>query len=688
MSCKEGVHEWRDAIEVLSTESHEFPGMEEKILSVLKFSYDGLETEKMKSCFLYCSLFPEDYQIEKEDLIEYWISEGFIKGERDEDGSNNKGHVIIGSTSEKEEEKQCVKTGVKLRRIPDDINWELPEEIRSLTSLQYLNLSRTGISSLLVGLKGLRKLISLDLEYCINLESIDGIGTSLPNLQVLKLFVSHVYIDARSIEELQLLEHLKILTGSVSDALILESIQRVVRLASCVQRLEIFQLSAEVLTLNTVALSGLRQLVIEGSEISEIKIDWKSKEKEDLPSACFKHLFSIDIFDLEGPKELTWLLFAPNLKHLEVIRSPSLEEIINKEKGMSISNVHPDMMVPFQKLQFLSLKELGKLKRICSSPPPALPSLRKFVVDDCPKLPKAAIREFQRHEQEISAKDSSTATDTANQSEHQKTAPQAKSAPPSPPKEKGNSHLHPSPRSSKDDTAAASSKVADSSVDCFTPVDKALEKVIFSQDSQAENPFSPAIGSLVVGPQVAKPYINVSSSKKRKGSHLSRRSSPETNGGNLSVNLFSGISLANPFLLLETHNLGHLSATGFPFNSKEPDGYSGQTTSTSALVPCLESSATPVILANYTVCGQFENHQESVDNAANSEEVAWKSPLEEIESLVSTRTTARLIPTTAKLDDDETRAPESTAWTEEAWSRLGGDGGARTSRKLGYSSRY
>ncbi|CAN6930903.1 unnamed protein product [Brassica oleracea] len=408
MSCKEGVHEWRDAIEVLSMESHEFPGMEEKILSVLKFSYDG-----------------------------------FIKGERDEDGSNNKGHVIIGSlvrahllmesettvkmhdvlremalwvgsTSEKEEEKQCVKTGgilpgncfqfmpalVVLDLSRNHYLRELPEEIRSLTSLQYLNLSRTGISSLLVGLKGLRKLISLDLEYCINLESIDGIGTSLPNLQVLKLFVSHVYIDARSIEELQLLEHLKILTGSVSDALILESIQRVVRLASCVQRLEIFQLSAEVLTLNTVALSGLRQLVIEGSEISEIKIDWKSKEKEDLPSACFKHLFSIDIFDLEGPKELTWLLFAPNLKHLEVIRSPSLEEIINKEKGMSISNVHPDMMVPFQKLQFLSLKELGKLKRICSSPPPALPSLRKFVVDDCPKLPKAAIREFQRHEQE------------------------------------------------------------------------------------------------------------------------------------------------------------------------------------------------------------------------------------------------------------------------------------------------
>ncbi|CAF2081574.1 BnaAnng23130D [Brassica napus] len=258
----------------------------------------------------------------------------------------------IGSTSGKEEEKQCVKSGGKLSCIPDDINWsvlrrislmsnqieeisccpkcpnlstfflgfnrlkvirgeffqfmpslvvldlsdnrdlsELPEEICRLTSLQYLNLSRTEISSLSVGLKGLRKLISLDLEFT-KLKSIDGIGTSLPNLQVLKLYQSKVFIDARSIEELLLLEHLKILTGNVTDWR-LASIQRVVRLASCVQRLEIFQLSAEVLTLNTVALSGLRQLVIEGSEISEIKIDWKSKEKEDLlsnSSPYFKHL--------------------------------------------------------------------------------------------------------------------------------------------------------------------------------------------------------------------------------------------------------------------------------------------------------------------------------------------------------------------------------------------------------------
>ena len=184
----------------------------------------------------------------------------------------------------------------------------------------------------------------------------------------------------------------------MKDALILESIQRVERLASCVQRLWIIELSAEVLTLNTVALGGLRELFIFLSEISEIKINWKSKEKEDLlcnSSPCFKHLSSIVIIDFEGPKELTWLLFAPNLKHLEVANSGSIEEIINKEKGMSISIVHPGTTVPFEKLESLTLRGLPKLKRICSNPP-ALPSLKKFVVEHCQKLPLESFRDTNR----------------------------------------------------------------------------------------------------------------------------------------------------------------------------------------------------------------------------------------------------------------------------------------------------
>ncbi|CAA7055705.1 unnamed protein product [Microthlaspi erraticum] len=502
MASKDDVHEWRHAIDLLNTCSHEFPGMEEKILSILKFSYDGLGEENVKSCFLYCSLFPEDFEIDKEELIEYWIGEGFINGNRDEDGSNNQGHAIIGSLVRahllvevemkmvhmvgikekvkmhdviremalwigsnfgKEEERLCAKSGTQLRCIPNDINWKvvrrislmsnqikeisccpsecsnlstvllrnnklkaisgeffqfmralvvldlsgnfdlrrLPNEISSLSSLQYLNLSSTRIRSLPVGLKGLGKLISLDLEGTSSLKNTYGIVSGLLNLQVLKLYGSAFYIDAALVEELELLEHLKILTATVKDALVLESIQGVDQLASSIRYLCLRDVSAEVVILNTVALGGLQRLEIEDCYISEIKMDWESKEGEEFlcsSSLGFKHLSAANIHNLEGPKDLSWLLFAQNLRYLKVFGSSSIEEIINNEKGMSISDLHPHISVPFGKLESLELYYLDQLERI-SSNPLVLPNLKSFYVSNCPKLPKAAT-ELPRREQE------------------------------------------------------------------------------------------------------------------------------------------------------------------------------------------------------------------------------------------------------------------------------------------------
>ncbi|GLU23404.1 hypothetical protein SLE2022_394110 [Rubroshorea leprosula] len=67
----------------------------EEIVNQLKFSYDHLE-EQYKKCFLYCALYPEDHKVSKEELIEFWIEEGFIIDER---GSRHlmicEGHVIF-----------------------------------------------------------------------------------------------------------------------------------------------------------------------------------------------------------------------------------------------------------------------------------------------------------------------------------------------------------------------------------------------------------------------------------------------------------------------------------------------------------------------------------------------------------------------------------------------------------------
>ncbi|KAG2302699.1 hypothetical protein Bca52824_031350 [Brassica carinata] len=55
MACKRTVQEWHHAIDVLTSYAAEFSGMEDEILPILKYSYDNLKGEHVKSCLLYCA---------------------------------------------------------------------------------------------------------------------------------------------------------------------------------------------------------------------------------------------------------------------------------------------------------------------------------------------------------------------------------------------------------------------------------------------------------------------------------------------------------------------------------------------------------------------------------------------------------------------------------------------------------
>lgn len=69
MASKETVQEWKHALDVLTTNATEFSDMEEVILPVLKFNYDSLKGELLKSCFKHLAIFPASSTLGREQLI-------------------------------------------------------------------------------------------------------------------------------------------------------------------------------------------------------------------------------------------------------------------------------------------------------------------------------------------------------------------------------------------------------------------------------------------------------------------------------------------------------------------------------------------------------------------------------------------------------------------------------------------
>ncbi|KAM4078333.1 hypothetical protein ACB094_09G029100 [Castanea mollissima] len=76
MSCKKGESEW---LEIQNSKAWNSLLDNYEILPILKLSFDHLYPPSVKSCFTYCAIFPKDYEMEKEELIQHWMAEGFLQ---------------------------------------------------------------------------------------------------------------------------------------------------------------------------------------------------------------------------------------------------------------------------------------------------------------------------------------------------------------------------------------------------------------------------------------------------------------------------------------------------------------------------------------------------------------------------------------------------------------------------------
>ncbi|KAJ6965281.1 disease resistance protein [Populus alba x Populus x berolinensis] len=483
MACKKTPQEWRHAIEV-------FSGMGDEVFPLLKFSYDNLSKQKIRTCFLYCSLFPEDFLINKNDLIDYWIGEGISDESDDREVVVNWGYDVIGcllhaclledkddcvrmhdvirdmalwiaSDIERDQQKFFVQTGAQLSKAPEVGKWEgarrvslmandivnlsetpncsnlrtlflgsihlnkisrgffqfmpnltvldlsnnisllgLPRGVWKLVSLQYLNLSRTGIKELPKELNELVKLRYLNLEYTHSLYLLPhGVISCFPMMRVLRMFRCGSSGDESLVEELQCLEKLNMLTVTIRSAAALERLSSFQGMQSStrVLYLELFHDSKLV---NFSSLANMKNLdtlhICHCGSLEELQIDWEEELQKmqainNLAQVAtterpFRSLSSVYVENCLKLSNLTWLILAQNLTFLSLSNCPKLVEVASVEKLPEVPELVENLN-PFAKLKAVELVSLPNLKSFYWNGLP-LPSVKDVRVVDCPFLDK------------------------------------------------------------------------------------------------------------------------------------------------------------------------------------------------------------------------------------------------------------------------------------------------------------
>uniref|UniRef100_A0A0A8XWI2 MRPR1 n=1 Tax=Arundo donax TaxID=35708 RepID=A0A0A8XWI2_ARUDO len=72
-SRQQTEHVWMQVYRQLRTELLK----NDNVWSILNLSYHDLSAD-LRNCFLYCSLFPEDYTLSRENIVRLWVAEGFV----------------------------------------------------------------------------------------------------------------------------------------------------------------------------------------------------------------------------------------------------------------------------------------------------------------------------------------------------------------------------------------------------------------------------------------------------------------------------------------------------------------------------------------------------------------------------------------------------------------------------------
>ncbi|KAF3638323.1 putative Werner syndrome ATP-dependent helicase -like protein [Capsicum annuum] len=217
MRGKTKVELWEDALKSLRMSEPHSKVVEDKVYSVIKWSFDSLESQDIelsseqrrkhvnkkrgdiRSCFLYCSLYPA--AIPTDDLIHCWWAEGIL-GEHDTyEEAYNRGITLIESLKDGD--------------LCEDARPELPP-VANLHNLEVLDCEYTELRCLPQGMENLTNLRLLNMPVP-DLKSIrKGFFLKFPSIEMLNM--PHSCLGATSFDEISSLHNLSYLFITVDSS--------------------------------------------------------------------------------------------------------------------------------------------------------------------------------------------------------------------------------------------------------------------------------------------------------------------------------------------------------------------------------------------------------------------------------------------------------------------------------------
>ncbi|CAB4314787.1 unnamed protein product [Prunus armeniaca] len=296
----------------------DLPEEEKRISSVLKLSFDELTSPTLKQCFVYCSMFTKDFEIEKDDLIQLWMAQGLLHPSPNnsdlemEDVGNQYFNILLENSFFQDVRMDYYYGTIIATCKIHDLVHDLAEDV-SKSKTKGSNEIRHVPQNSTIDLQEIPKgIVHKVRSMFLKCEVLDNILPRFKGLRVLKLEESDVDVLPNSIGELKHLRYLDISATNVKK--LPQSIGKLYNL----QTLRMHELELEEFPKELQNLINLRHIHFE---------DWHADGRYPVGMGRLKNLRSLSFFivgkergrgikELGGLKHLKGELSISDLKHV------------------------------------------------------------------------------------------------------------------------------------------------------------------------------------------------------------------------------------------------------------------------------------------------------------------------------------------------------------------------------------